>query len=86
MPTNKLLIGDQYCKTIQHWPAGGHASIDGFRGNWQMRDGLLTKNEERWKLETERRAYDILLSQAPFSFTLIKYGWMSKALQVSWPY
>lgn len=71
---------------IGYWPAIGNSSIDGFRGNWLVRDGLLVELEERWELAVERRAYDLLINKSPFSFSIIKYPWMSKPLHVQWPY
>jgi hypothetical protein len=71
---------------IKHWPAIGNCSVEGFRGNWLVRDGLLTECEDKWELVVEKRAYDLLISKSPFSFSIIKYPWMNKPLYVSWPY
>ncbi len=69
---------------IGQWPAIGETSIDGFRGNWLVRDGLLTEQDDKWELIVERKSYDILLTRAPFSFSVIKYPWMDKPLHVNW--
>jgi hypothetical protein len=71
---------------ISYWPAIGACSINGFRGNWLVRDGLLTEQDDRWNLTVEKRAYDILINKSPFSFSVIKYPWMNKPLYVTWPY
>ncbi|MFW0717712.1 contractile injection system tape measure protein [Pedobacter sp. N23S346] len=71
---------------IGYWTAIGSSSIDGFRGNWLIRDGLLSEQDDRWELLIERRVYDILINQSPFSFSVIKYPWMIKPLYVQWPY
>lgn len=71
---------------IDYWPAIGESSIDGFRGNWMVRECLLQEQEDRWELTVEKRAYDILMNQAPFSFSTIKFPWMPKPLHVTWPY
>ena len=71
---------------IGYWSAIGSSSIDGFRGNWLVRDGLLTEREAQWELVIEKRPYDLLLNQSPFSFSVIKYPWMPKPLYVTWPY
>ncbi len=71
---------------IGHWSAIGDTSIDGFRGNWIVRNGMLTEMEDRWELTIEKRAYDLLIGQSPFSFAIIKYGWMDKPIHVNWPY
>ena len=71
---------------IDHWPAIGASSIDGVRGNWLVRPGVLAEEEERWSLVVESRSYDVLLQRSPFSFSVIKFQWMEKPLHVTWPY
>lgn len=71
---------------ISYWPAIGQSSIDGFRGNWLVRDGILREEVERWTLTVEKRAYDILMLKSPFSFSIIKFPWMPKPLYVNWPF
>lgn len=71
---------------IAYWPAIGNSSIDGFRGNWLMRDGILREEEDQWTLVVEKRAYDILMLKSPFVFSMIKLPWMKKPLYVTWPF
>ena len=71
---------------ISYWPSIGETSIDGFRGNWLVRDGLLIEKEDRWELTVEKKAFDLLINQSPFSFSVVKYPWMEKPLYVTWPY
>jgi hypothetical protein len=70
---------------ISHWPAIGASSVEGFRGNWLIRNGLLHEHNDKWELVVEKRAYDIPLHRSPFLFSIIKYPWMPKPLHVSWP-
>jgi len=71
---------------IGHWPSVGNTSIDGFRCNWLVRDGLLQELEDRWELTVEKKPYDLLIHKSPFSFSIIKYPWMEKPLHVIWAY
>lgn len=71
---------------IGHWDAIGSTSIEGFRGNWLIRDGLLIEYDDKWELVIEKRAYDLLINQSPFTFSVIKYPWMTKPLYVQWPH
>ncbi|RMA64809.1 contractile injection system tape measure protein [Ulvibacter antarcticus] len=71
---------------IGHWTAIGETSNLGFRGNWLVRDGILTELEDRWELTVEKKAYDLLISKAPFAFSIIKFPWMQKPIHVNWPY
>ncbi|EDP97188.1 contractile injection system tape measure protein [Kordia algicida OT-1] len=82
----KELIDGMITASIQHWTAIGETSVDGFRGNWLVRDGILIETEDRWELTVEKRAYDILMTRSPFSFSIIKLPWMSKPLHVTWPF
>ncbi|MCO6162335.1 contractile injection system tape measure protein [Flavobacterium sp. NRK F7] len=84
--TEQQLIESLFQAVIGHWPAIGSTSIEGFRGNWLVRDGKLQENEERWEMTVEKRAYDLLLNQSPFSFSILKFPWMPKPLHVTWSY
>lgn len=82
----KELIEGMISASIVHWPAIGGSSIDGFRGNWLVRDGILREEEDRWELTVKKRVYDILMLKLPFSFSVIKMPWMKKPLYVNWLY
>jgi hypothetical protein len=80
------LIEQLITAMMGYWEAIGSSSIDGFRGNWLIRDGLLIEYEDKWELTIEKRAYDLLIHQSPFTFSIIKYPWMNKPLYVQWPH
>ncbi len=71
---------------ISYWTVIGDTSIEGFRGNWLVRDGILRETEAHWELTVEKRAYDILLQHSPFSFSILKLPWIEKPLHVNWSY
>ncbi len=83
---DQQLINGMLNAAISQWTSIGSSSINGFRGNWLVRNGLLIEKEEKWELRVEKRAYDILIAKSPFSFSVIKYHWMDKPLYVNWPY
>ncbi|AZZ98478.1 contractile injection system tape measure protein [Pseudoalteromonas sp. R3] len=68
-----------------YWPAIGKTSIDGFRGNWLVRNGTLTEAQDHWDLIVEKRVYDILISRSPLSYSIVKLPWMEKPIYVTWP-
>lgn len=82
----KQLIHGLIQAAISHWPEIGDCSVDGFRGNWLVRDGILVELEDKWELTVDKRAYDILINRSPFAFSIMKYHWMDKPLHVVWPY
>jgi hypothetical protein len=83
---DKELVEGMIKSSITHWATIGESSIDGFRGNWLVRNGILTEEEDRWVLVVEKRSYDILMLKSPFSFSIIKMPWMKKPLHVKWQY
>ena len=83
---NRSLMEGLINTAISHWPAIGKCSVEGFRGNWLVRDGLLSEYNDRWQLTVDKHPYDLLISKSPFSFSIIKFPWMEKPLHVSWPY
>ncbi|MEP0264341.1 contractile injection system tape measure protein [Dokdonia sp.] len=83
---HKNLIHGLIEAAIGYWPAIGQCSVDGFRGNWLVRDGILREEEDRWELQVEKRSYDILMLKSPFSFSIIKLPWMTKPLHVIWSF
>ncbi len=83
---SKQLANGLITAAIGHWPIIESTSIDGFRENWLVRDGVLKQQLDKWELFVEKRAYDILIHKSPFSFSIIKYPWMDKPLHVVWPF
>lgn len=82
----KKLVEGLIMAAISYWPAVGTSSLEGFRGNWLVRDGSLIEKDDHWELTVEKRTYDLLIAKSPFSFSVIKYPWMDKALHVIWKY
>lgn len=80
------LINGLIKSAIGYWSAIGNTSINGFRGNWLVRNGILSEEEEHWTLTVEKRPYDVLMIKSPFSFSIIKLPWMVKPLHVTWPF
>jgi hypothetical protein len=83
---NQVLINSLLQAVISYWSVIGNSSLDGFRGNWLVRNGILTESTDKWELTVDKRAYYILIHKSPFSFSIIKFPWMEKPLHVTWPY
>jgi hypothetical protein len=78
---------DALIKTaISHWTVIGKTSVAGFRGNWLVRDGQFSVQEDKWELTVQSRPFDMLINQSPFLFSIIKHPWMEKPLHVTWPF
>lgn len=69
---------------LQNWDKLKTKSIDALREGFLMRDGYLEETEVGWMLEVDRKAMDILVDLIPWSFSMIKLGWMEKSLATTW--
>ncbi|MCX7111497.1 MAG: contractile injection system tape measure protein [Proteobacteria bacterium] len=58
--------------------------IDGFRGNFLIRAGILQLGHYGWLLRVERETYDVVLEHFPWQFDWVKLPWMEDPLQVEW--
>lgn len=69
---------------ITHAPILKDMSIDGFRGTFLLRKGILKAGQGMWQLYVERETYDIILDRFPWSWTVVKLPWMEWAVRVEW--
>ncbi len=59
-------------------------SVDGFRGTFLLRHGMLSQRDGLWLLHVERETYDLVLDRFPWSWSWVKLPWMEVALRVEW--
>ncbi|CAK0757053.1 hypothetical protein CCP3SC15_2220003 [Gammaproteobacteria bacterium] len=69
---------------IAQAPILNQMSIQGFRGSFLLRAGILEVRDGAWLLRVERETYDLVLDRFPWSFTWVKLPWMETPLQVEW--
>jgi hypothetical protein len=69
---------------VSRWAALKRTSIEGFRTAFLQRQGLLTRKEEAWTLQVERKPYDLLLERLPWGISMIRLSWMQEMIQVEW--
>lgn len=69
---------------ITHWTALKNTSIDGLREAFLKRDGLLTKKDNDWLLQVERKTMDVLLENIPWGYSTISLMWNNYLLSVEW--
>lgn len=69
---------------LQNWGSMKKSSIKNLQGAFLLREGLLKEGEDKWKLHVEKKAYDVLLRDLPWTFTMIKLPWMTKRMEVEW--
>ena len=69
---------------IAAWKNLGQTSAAGLQGNFLQREGLLHHEGRGWALTVQRRQYDVLLDQIPWTFSLVHQRWMREPLHVRW--
>jgi hypothetical protein len=69
---------------IGHASILGEMSVDGFRGSFLIRQGLLGTRDGCWLLRVEGRTYDVVLERFPWTWAWIRLRWMEAPLRVEW--
>lgn len=70
---------------IANAPVLKNMTVDGFRGSFLLRKGMLKPGAEAWELHVEAAPYDIVLEQFPWSWPIVKLPWLAKPILVEWP-
>jgi hypothetical protein len=68
----------------ERWTMLGKTSTDGLRETFLQRGGLLQKLEAGWRLEVERRAFDVLLIGVPWAISRVELPWMARPIFTEW--
>lgn len=69
---------------IAHWNVLKNTSIDGLRETFIRRDGLVTKRDNGWLLQVERKTLDVLLDQIPWGYSTVSLPWNDYLIFVEW--
>lgn len=69
---------------IANAPILKNMSIDGFRGSFLARNGILKAGAESWRLQVEATSYDIVLERFPWQWNMVKLPWMPWGIGVEW--
>lgn len=67
-----------------NWPKMYNTSIPGFQHSFIERTGRIEKQKDKWVVSVDERSYDILLDSLPWSYTMIRFPWLSKHINVLW--
>lgn len=66
------------------WEKMNNTSVATFRRTFIQREGVLTRKDERWQLEVQRTALDVLLARLPWGFSTVKFPWSEGIIFVKW--
>lgn len=70
---------------LMNWPPLQNTSMEGLRESFLCRAGRLDWHEDGyWSLDVEKKPFDMLLDQLPWSISVIKLPWMENSIRVLW--
>ena len=69
---------------IEHWKVLKNTSIDGLRETFLKRDGLITRKNDVWLLQVERKTLDVLLDSIPWGYSTVALPWNDYLIHVEW--
>jgi len=69
---------------VAHAKVLGSSSVAAMRQTFLARTGDLQLIDEAWQLRVHPGTFDMLLDRLPWSYSLIKFGWMDRPLHVTW--
>ena len=76
---NKVLMA-----ILEHWKVLKNTSIEGLRESFLLRNGKLSRTDDKWLLQVEQKSYDMLLQSLPWTINLIQLPFMKTSLNVEW--
>lgn len=76
---------DELLKAVlAHWASLKSSSIDALRVEFLMREGKIEFQEDKIKLNIQRRAVDLLLEKLPWSIAICRFKWLKKPIYITW--
>ncbi|MBV8255954.1 MAG: hypothetical protein JO154_25390 [Chitinophaga sp.] len=69
---------------INYWTAIKNTSIEGLRNSFLMREGLLSRTEQGWKLQVQRKTIDVLVDMIPWGFSTLSFPWSQDLMVIEW--
>lgn len=69
---------------INNWQKLGNSSVEALWEAFLNRDGILSFETNGWKLQVERKGFDILLDSLPWNYKHIQFSWMENLITTEW--
>jgi hypothetical protein len=80
----KNLIDGMLQAIISHWSIIGNTSVEGLRVSFLAREGSLVEEEKKFVLTVEKKSFDMLIDQIPWTIGQLRLNWMEKYIEVLW--
>lgn len=69
---------------LEHWQALRNTSLAGLRETFFKRDGLITRKQNGWLLQVERKTLDVLLDSLPWGYSAVSLPWNDYIIYTEW--
>jgi hypothetical protein len=69
---------------ITNWPKLKNTSVEGLRETFLKREGILTKKDNGWLLQVEKKTPDVLLESIPWSYSTLAFSWNNYIIFTEW--
>ncbi len=69
---------------IRYWSVLKNTSIQGLRSSFLQRLALLREEGEDWRLQVERKSFDMLLDYLPWSISIVRLPWIKGPVYTEW--
>ncbi|ALV07062.1 contractile injection system tape measure protein [Roseateles depolymerans] len=83
-PEERQVIHGLLTAVIQHWRVLGSTQVNGLRQTFLRRSGLLSRDQDGWRLKVNPGPFDMLIDHLPWGYSVLKFGWMEGVLHVDW--
>ena len=81
----EMELADELVKEVlDKWTAVHKLSQQDLIANFFMRSGKLSRCENGWLLQVERKAWDVFLDKLPWGVGIIKLPWMNSMIYTEW--
>jgi hypothetical protein len=85
LDATELAACDSFLESmLEHLAPLGRLTLEGLRGSWLLRPGLLQRRDGLPLLRIERRGYDVLMDRLPWPRDWVRLPWMAEPLRVEW--
>jgi len=69
---------------VVHAKVFGSSSVAAMRQTFLARKADLQLADDAWQLQIQPGPFDVLLDRLPWSYSLLKFGWMTRPVHVAW--
>lgn len=87
VPLNEqeLAIGEQLLRAmLANWSSLRNSPVSALRETFLQREGRLERQEGGWSLRVQRKAFDVLVDQIPWGFSMVHHAWQPASLATTW--